>query len=292
MRVTQNMLSNNMLRNLSNSYSNLDKYMEQLSTGKKISRPSQDPVVAMKGMGYRSEVSNVEQYQRNVSEVHNWLDNSDASLDETNQALQKLRELTVQASNDTYGEEERANIAAEVDQLKLQLEGIKNTKVNDKYLFNGTNTTEEPPAGGFDAATPETTNDVLIEVSTGTKLKVNVSGEDIFSKELFDDIDALSTALKSGTTGEDLDDYISTIDGHVDNVINERADVGARMNRVDLIEDRLANQEIAAKSMMSDNEDADIEKVIINLTAQESVHRAALSAGSRVIQPTLLDFLR
>lgn len=292
MRVTQNMLSNNMLRNLSNSYSNLNKYMEQLSTGKKISRPSQDPVVAMKGMGYRSEVSNVEQYQRNVSEVHNWLDNSDASLDQTNKVLQKIRELTVQASNDTYGEEERKNVKAEVDQLKLQLEEIKNTKVNDKYLFNGTNTTVAPPAGGFNAATPETTNDVSIEVSSGTKLKVNVSGEDIFSKELFDDIDALSNALETGATGDDLDDYIGTIDGHINNVINERADVGARMNRVDLIEDRLGNQEIAANSMMSDNEDADIEKVIINLTAQESVHRAALSSGSRVIQPTLLDFLR
>lgn len=64
------------------------------------------------------------------------------------------------------------------------------------------------------------------------------------------------------------------------------------MNRLDLVENRLSEQEVIAKRVMSDNEDADMEKVIMNLKTQESVHRAALAAGSRIIQPTLLDFLR
>ncbi|CQR46398.1 Flagellar hook-associated protein 3 [Paraliobacillus sp. PM-2] len=304
MRVTQSMLSNNMLRNLSNSYSNLDKYMDQLSTGKKINRPSDDPVIAMKGMNYRSQVSSVEQYERNLSEVHNWMDNSDAALDETTQALQRLRELAVQASNGTYEEGQRKNIAEEVDQLKNHLVEIANTKVNNKYIFNGTNTTGTEDASGEvhppvrtddngNVTTVASNNDsVMIEVISGTKIKTNITPENVFNQDLFDDIQAFSNALKSDASDEALGDHIGVIDTHIDQTVNERADLGARMNRVELIEDRLENQSISANKMMSDNEDADLEEVIIKLTTQESVHRAALSAGSRVIQPTLLDFLR
>src|SRR5690625_7129923 len=74
MRITQSMISNNMLRNVSQSYGTLDKYMNQLSTGKKINRPSDDPVIAMRGISYRSELSKVQQYERNIGEVHSWMD--------------------------------------------------------------------------------------------------------------------------------------------------------------------------------------------------------------------------
>ncbi|WP_112181906.1 MULTISPECIES: flagellar hook-associated protein FlgL [Paraliobacillus] len=294
MRVTQSMLTNNMLKNLSSSYSNLDKYMDQLSTGKKINRPSDDPVIAMKGMNYRTQVSDVEQFQRNISEVNNWMDNSDSQLDETTQALQRLRELAVQGSNGTYEDGQRENIAAEVDQLKEHLIDIANTEVNGKYIFNGTSTTGEAPVTVDEDGnvTGVSTNDdaVRIEVTDGTKLQVNVTAGNVFSEEFFKDIEAFSTALKSDTD-EDLDSHIATMDTHINNTVNERADLGARMNRVELIVNRLENQSISANKMMSDNEDADLEEVIIQLTTQESVHRAALSAGSRVIQPSLLDFL-
>ena len=69
MRISQGMISNNMLKNISNSYGNLNKYMNQFSTGKKITKPSDDPVVAMKGMNYRSQLSNIKQYERNLGEV-------------------------------------------------------------------------------------------------------------------------------------------------------------------------------------------------------------------------------
>ena len=103
---------------------------------------------------------------------------------------------------------------------------------------------------------------------------------------------ALSDALKSEIPDDDFDAFIGVVDKHIDNTVSERADLGARMNRVELIESRLEGQRITARDMMSRNEDAEIEEVIMNLTSQEAIHRAALSAGSRVIQPTLLDFLR
>ncbi|WP_181347262.1 flagellar hook-associated protein FlgL [Thalassobacillus sp. CUG 92003] len=291
MRVTQGMLSNNMLRNISNSYERMGKQMEQLSTGKKISRPSDDPIVAMKGMNYRSQVNEIEQYKRNIGEVHNWMDNSDDSLDKATKAMQRLRELTVQASNDSYEEGQRENIAEEVDQLREHMEDIANTKVNNKYIFNGTNTNGKPvdlENGDY----PTNSEDVSIEVSDGISIKANVNGADVFTEDMFNDMEAFSNALKDGQSGEELDDYVTTFDNHTEKIINERAGLGARMNRVELIEDRLGSQEITANRVLSDNEDVDMEKVITELKTQESVHRAALGAGSRIIQPTLMDFLR
>ncbi|MCZ0702117.1 flagellar hook-associated protein 3 FlgL [Natronobacillus azotifigens] len=304
MRISQSMLSNNMLRNVSNSYGNLNKYMNQLSTGKKITRPSEDPVVAMKGMSYRSQVSNVEQYRRNIGEVHNWLDNSDDALHETTQVLHRLNELAVQASNGTYENTERESIAKEVDQLIENLAEVGNTKVNNKFIFNGTNTngTLDPEGNPMYPITKnddgtytvsDNENDVFVEVSAGTRLKVNTNPTAVFSQDLFDDLQAFAAALRDEDIPDaELSQHIEVIQGHTNQVVNERADIGARMNRIELIENRLASQEVTAKDMMSNNEDAELEEIIINLTTQEAIHRASLSAGARILQPTLLDFLR
>ena len=110
MRVTQSMLQNNMLNNLFKSQSMMDKYLTQINTGKKIRRPYEDPVVAMKGMNFRTQVTEIEQYRRNASEIHNWMDNSDDALDKGTKVMQRLEYLAVQAANGTYSEDERVAI--------------------------------------------------------------------------------------------------------------------------------------------------------------------------------------
>ncbi len=297
MRVTQNMISNNLLRNISRSYQELDKYMNQLSTGKKITKPSDDPVIAMKGMGYRSEVKQVQQFQRNLNEVYNWFDNTDAALDKATLALQRVRELTVQASNGTNDDTELESIAKEIRQIGEHLKEIANTKINDKYIFNGTNTNESPfdDSGNF----VPNTESVKIEVSKGTLLKVNVDPKEVFGVtddnqdyvDVFTTIEKLTEVLENGNSDE-IDAYLGKLDQHITQVLNARADLGARMNRVELIENRLDQQEVIATQMMSNNEDVDYTEAITKLITQESLHRAALSAGARIIQPTLLDFLR
>ena len=293
MRVTQGMLSNNMLRNLTNSYAKFNTYFDQLSTGKKISLPSQDPVVAMKGINYRAQVAEIGQFQRNISKVHNWMDNSDAALDKATAAVQKLRELAIQASNGTNDDQALNSIKEEAEQLQEHLIDIANTNVNGKYIFNGTNTETAPVTKNEDGdiLIEHNTSPVMIEVAHGTKLQVNVEGESIFSEDLFADIDNFIEALESGNQ-EGMDQSISVLDENINRIIDERADLGARMNRLELVENRLSEQEIIATKTMSDNEDIDFEEVITNLITQESLHRAALAAGSRIIQPSLIDFLR
>ncbi|WP_368506051.1 flagellin [Alkalihalophilus sp. As8PL] len=98
--------------------------------------------------------------------------------------------------------------------------------------------------------------------------------------------------METASSGKEISRYLDKLDVHINNVLTERANLGARINRVEMIENRVLEQEIIAKRILSENEDADMEKVIIDLQTQESVHRAAMAVGARVIQPSLLDFLR
>lgn len=298
MRVTQSMLSNNMLRHISQSYESMAKTQEQLTTGKKISRPSDDPVVAMKGMTYRTNLTEVEQYKRNLSEAYNWMDNSDAALDKATSVMQRIRELTVQASNGTYEESQKDMIGKEIEQLKEHLVSIANTQVAGKYIFNGNDTTKKPVDLSKTPSVSENGNRVNLELSQGIEVAVNINPKNVFTHTagtpesgLFGDINELKKALE-GTSGEEISGFLDKLDSHINNLVAERAELGARYNRVELIDARVGEQEVISNRILSDNEDADIERVITDLKMQESLHRAALGVGSRIMQPTLMDFLR
>jgi len=286
------MMTNNMLNNLTNSFNSMNKYMDQLNTGMKITKPSDNPFIAIKGLGYRSQLVQAEQYSSNAAEVHQWMDNSDGALDHVTKGLHRLKELSTLAANGTNSKDELVNIAKEVDQIKEDLMSIANLKVNDKYIFNGTNTTEPPfDKNGNMSVNFENQKPVNIQVSPGVELTANVNGFNVFGGDFFSKITAFSDQLKSGDA-TDIDKHIASIDENIEKVINERAGLGARMNRLDLIENRLSQQELTAKDIMSNNENVDYEKAITDLLTQETMHRAALSAGARIMQPSLLDFLR
>jgi flagellar hook-associated protein 3 FlgL len=294
MRVTQSMLSDNMLRNLSNSYSKMSTVQDQITTGKKITKPSQDPVVAIKGIGYRTDLNKVEQYQRNVGEVNNWLDSSDDALDHVGQAVTRLQELVTQATNDTNTSDDRKKIKVEVSQLRQQLQDLSNTKVGDKYIFSGTNTLTPLHDGtNFADATVSTglMKEVKIEVYDGVEIKVNMNG-----LKLFTDMDGLlgkiETSLGDGSEGTVIGGYLKDISDMQNTVLEQRADIGARQNRVEMMDNRLSTQEIIATTLMSENEDIDYERAITDMITQESIHNAALSVGSKIIQATLVDFIR
>lgn len=286
MRVTQSMLSNNMLRNLSNNYNKLGKLQEQINTQKKFTKPSDDPVAAMMGMGYRTDLNRIEQFTRNIGEVKNWVDSTDDALDKGVLALQRIRELTVQASSDTLDGDQKKAIAEEIKQLKEHLQDVGDTQVGGKYIFNGNQTNVRPSESGYGSGKIE------YEVFSGIKIQVNTEGEGLFKDMLADggDIDKLITALE--TDDSDISGMLDMVDKNIDNFLAVRAQIGAKQNRVELMEDRLFQQEVIATRILSDNEDIDMEKAIVEMTTQESILRATLSVGARIIQPTLTDFLR
>lgn len=301
MRVTQSMLSNNMLRNLSSSYSKMGKLQEQITSGSKINRPSDDPVVAVKGMGYRTDLNKVEQFNRNMNDVNSWLDTSDESLSQVGDALKRVQELVTQAANDTNTTDDREKILAEISQIKAQLKDVANTKVADKYIFSGTKTLSPlfDSSGNMVPATTTGTsynNSVNIEVFDGIQLTVNTDAVQLFS-DIEGSLTSIENELKNEGAGDSDDStQLSTLLGDIqdvyEDVLAKRADVGAKQNRAEMMTNRLSIQEINVTKQMSNNEDVDYSEAITKMVTQESIHQAALSVGANIIQQTLVDFIR
>ncbi|MEK4228424.1 flagellar hook-associated protein FlgL [Solibacillus sp. FSL H8-0538] len=301
MRVTQSMLSNNMLRNLNSSFSKMSKLQDQINSGSKISRPSDDPVVAIKGMGYRTDLGKIEQFTRNLNEANSWLDSTDEALDQVGSALKRVQELVTQAGNDTNTAEDRQSIQVEISQIQQQIRDVANTQISGKYIFSGSHTSSplfKDTAStdvGADAMISITdklgyNNDIRIEVADGIQLAVNSPAYDLF-KGVDEMMAGVNKALKDGLSGDDIRGKLTDIQNSLNNVLEVRADVGAKQNRTELLSNRFAIQEVNVTKQMSLNEDVDYAEAITEMTTQESIHQAALSVGAKIIRQTLVDFL-
>jgi flagellar hook-associated protein 3 FlgL len=294
------MLNQNLLFNLSRSNSRMEKLQEQVSSGKKVNKPSDDPVTAVRGMHYRSSLNEIEQYKRNADEGISWMSTTDEALSEVTSVLQRVRELTVQGLNGTNDQSARTAIAEEINQLKEHLGEISNSQMAGRYVFAGTDV-KTPPFRG-DATVPNSAkefrnnNDLKLELQVGqnNNVQINVLGKNIFNNDgnggIFKVLSDIVSDFNSSTVS--TNDHLAELDSQMDHLLGERSELGARMNRMELSISRLDGLEVSTTSLLSKEEDVDISRVIIDLKAQENVQRAALSVGAKIIQPSLVDFLR
>ncbi|SDJ91126.1 flagellar hook-associated protein FlgL [Natronincola ferrireducens] len=458
MRITNNMMITNMMRNLNRNMLQLDKRQMQVSTGKRIHKPSDDPIAISRSLKIRADISELEQYRKNADDSVSWLESTELAAINTGKAMQRLREITVQAANGVLTEEETRKIQEEVKEIKQQIINLGNTTYAGKYIFSGKNT-DKPlfdhfgnyNIDQFDARNPNLIDHrIQYEVGVGELIEINTLGIDLFesysnasdltlsfptrlgeehatklklegleigiemtdegdpeaeppvpptykaileiegeenspititmgldedsnpiylvdengdqildedgnpipeNKEAFMNrvigelkgaIDAIENPLhplknfnftaqnlkegrvvagseesddnwtikaqpkKAGLIHlieriegfmkegkhEELNNQLGNIDKYMDSLLTTRSEIGAKVNRMELVQNRIADDKINFRNLQSQLEDADMGEVIMELMNEENVYRAALSVGARIIQPTLLDFLR
>jgi flagellar hook-associated protein 3 FlgL len=295
-RVTQSMLNTQLLRNLNHNLARMNNTQNQLATGMRINKPSDDPVGLSFAMRYRSELTANEQYQENVDSAISWLEFTDTMLDQAGQVFNRVRDLTVQAANGTNPEDALKAIKSEVTQLYDQFVTIGNTNFNGKHVFNGQKT-DVPPYTSATAATDVTdVGSVKFDIGGGSALAVNVTGNAVFGAP--SDTDNAFKVLNDLMGRLDANDptAISAILGDLDTRINKflevRADVGAKLNRIELAGNRLMDSEANLQTLQSKVEDADMAELATIMQSQENVYQASLSVGAKLISPSLVDFLR
>ncbi|WP_248931063.1 flagellar hook-associated protein FlgL [Paenibacillus hamazuiensis] len=304
MRVTQGMLNNQLLRNISSNLNRINNHQNQLSTGRTINKPSDNPVGMTFSLRYRSELSVNDQYESNVAGAVSWLEYTDTMLSQSGDVLQRVRELAVQGANGTNPQTALDSIKSEVDQLKAQLVNIANSEFNGKYVFNG-QLTDKAPYGQATAAGDTTdSGQINFEIGVGVRISVNVPGNKVFgdpydpndpakanNDNIFRVLDDLSKSLGDGNI-PGVEDALGRLDKRMDVFLENRSDVGAKLNRIELAQSRLEDINVNLQSLQSKTEDADISEVITNLKTDENVYQASLSVGAKIISASLVDFLR
>jgi flagellar hook-associated protein 3 FlgL len=269
----------------------MNQTQQQLASGKKINKPSDNPVTAVRSMYYQTSLNDIDQYKRNVTDGTNWMQSTDEGLDQVNQVLQRVRELTSEASNDTNDQDAKNAMVAEISQLKDHLGQVANSELAGNYIFAGTDT-KTPP---YDASQQQFTNSngqsINYQVGKGTSVPINIPGVNVFkyNEGMFTMLDNIMSDIKSG---KNPNDQLNNIDAQINNVLTNRSELGARMNRLDLSSSRLDGLEQATTNIMSNEVDVDIAEAYTNFANQQNVYRSALSVGAKIIQPSLVDFLR
>lgn len=296
MRVTQNMIINNMLRNLNDGLRRMERYNDQLSSGKRLRVPSDHPGDVTRAMYFRSQLEEVTQYTANGKEALSWLEATDSALDNAGAVLARARELAVYGATGSLSPTDRAAIAEEVATLIDHLAQVANSALGGRYLFGGHKTNTPPYVRGPIGPGPGWVYDgdqgsIEMEIAPEVKLAVNVVGSDVFDGML-DVLHDLHQALLANDGERVGGEILGELDGQIDRLLRVRAEVGARTHRVEAGLERLADLEINVSRMLSETEDVDVARTIMELKMEENVYRLALASTARIIQPTLLDFLR
>ncbi|MCS7173166.1 MAG: flagellar hook-associated protein FlgL [Armatimonadetes bacterium] len=288
MRITLNSLTLNFLRNLNANLERLLKLQEQLATGKRMHRPSDDPPNLPPVLVMRDALNAVQQYGRNLEDTKTLLDAGQRALQDGVQILHRLRELAVQGANGTLSPSDMVALAREVQELRGELVSLGNTQVAGRYLFGGTRTTAPP----FDLNGNYLGNGNRIrrEVDRGIVLEATIPGDLAFS-QAFSAAQTLQGALEAGDP-DAVRATLSDLDAALDQMLAALAELGARANRVEVVQSRMAELELGVRELLSAREDVDIAEVVVQLQTEENVYRAALATGARLIQPSLVDFLR
>jgi flagellar hook-associated protein 3 FlgL len=302
MRITQKMMTNKVNSNLSKNAEKLMKSQSQISSGKRITLASDDPVGMAKALDYRKALDSADQYVRNISQARSGLEAGESTLSDIGELLNRAKELALSQATGTASPETRKSVAEEVRQIRDQLIQLANSKQGDRYMFGGRRT-DAPPYNPnvppYDPLDPEPkfqgdNGGFSVMVADGVVMDIAVSGQQAFDSAV-DPVVVLSRLIQ-GLEDNDptaISGQLDTLDQSLDQITNERADAGARLNRLDVTESHWETFKINMQQMLSDTEDVDLTQAITDLTAQQSAFQASLASASKIIQqPSLLDYLR
>jgi flagellar hook-associated protein 3 FlgL len=294
MRVANNSLFNAVTNNIMRNQERFLKLGESISSGKRLHQLSSDPPALSQALRFRSSIASVTQYQQNIDRSHSWLNMSEISLAQVEDVLMRAKELAVSQSSGTADTTSRAAAAVELDTLIQQTLQAGNAKLGNQFLFAGRKTNVEPfQANG---AYQGDGGNIDVEIGQDNFMSINSRGDEVF-RGVGGDVDVigvlqtLKTSLETDDRGS-VEGLLNPLDQSLNQIVTARSGVGAKMSRLDAERSRLAEVSDLMTQMLGETEGADLAKTVSDLTQQQYVYEASLAASAKMLQPTLLDFLR
>jgi flagellar hook-associated protein 3 FlgL len=295
-RVTEASMTTKALADIQRSAARGQKIQQQISSGKQLSRPSDSPTGTVTSLQLRGEVRATQQYSRNADDGLGWLGTIQDKLGDASSQILRVRDLTVQALNSTSTDPgSREALAVEIDSIRDSLIGEANTKYMGRPVFGGTTAgaVAYDDTGTYKGDTGPNCQTTRT-VGPNSKVRIETSGPEAFgtgSTQLFQVLSSISQHIRAND-GSTLGDDLTNLDTAHDLLNSNLSDVGARYNRVTQMKQSADDHLLSVSSQLSDIEDVDLPKAIMDLQIQQTSYQAALAATAKVIQPSLIDFLR
>ena len=297
MRLTNSMITRNVLSDLNNTAARLDHTRSMASSGKALTRPSDNPFETARALGLRESLAGTQQHQRNISDAVGWQESTEQALNQMTEVGQRARALLVQGSSDTSDPTAREAIATELDQLAEAMKEHGNATYAGRYIFAGTATTTPPYQQGAIDASAADGGTMAREIGPGVSLAINTSVDGVLGSggadgKMLSVLRKVAADLRAGNGAALRGADLTALDTNLEALVSVRAENGAKSNRLEAALSRLQEQEETTTRQLSDTEDADFAQTMIDLNTQQAAYQAALQAGAKIVQSSLMDFLR
>lgn len=292
MRITAQMIIDSAIKHMEENRTRLFDIQEAVSSGKRFSRPSQDPMAAAKSMEINGLLDRLDQYERSV-------DSSTAFLEETERALNGTYDLVVEAWEislgfATTGDSEGRQIAAsQIGLLRDQLLAQANARIGDRYVFGGYSTGSQPFAS--DGTYNGDSGLIQIRIGTSSNMTLNFTGDEVFKGgtggvDIFHTLEDFQTALENNDQ-DGIDQARAELAQAIDQIVSFQSQTGVRLKRLETAKTDLADSRFQMSDLLADTESADITKVAAELAVQQTLFQASVAATSKVLQISLLSLV-
>ena len=297
MRLTNRLMADTVLNSLYKNTQQLLKLQEMVSSQKRINRPSDDPIGMRKILDYRKVLSSIDQYNTNITHGKTQIDLTESCLEAIDDLVLKARRIAVEQS---AGElENRPTAAQEIKKIYDQILQLANTKLGDTYILSGHQTDTAPFSrdADYNATYHGDDGDKRIIVGDNLNIKINVTGEDALRSgvDVFDSLRDLINGLEDPDTTAgtaQIATQITPLSNALDQIKAVRSEAASTFIQLETTENQLANFKLNIEDMLSDTEDADMAQAIVELQVQQTAYETSLATAARILQRSLMDFLR
>ena len=292
MRVTDSMLYDNSNAGLASELAALQAKIDQVSSGHKLNKPSDNPADVQASISLTDALSQLNQFVRNIDNATSKLSAMDTALSSAGDLMQRANELAIEAANGTLDASQRQSVGAEVTQLTAALAQLANSKVGDDYIFGGFRTDRPPYQVSSTGAVGPYQGDegvATTRIGNSSTIQVSMPADGVFGSAL-----AALTQLQADLNGGQgvQQTTIGQISAAMDTVVQGQATVGARENR--LTDAKTAQQNLidSNQQLLSQLEDTDMASAITQLSQLQTTYQATLAVTAKVMQTSLIDYLR
>ncbi|OQY15932.1 MAG: flagellar hook-associated protein 3 [Desulfobacterium sp. 4572_20] len=297
MRLTNRLMADTVLNSLYKNTQQLLKLQEMVSSQKRINRPSDDPIGMRKILDYRKVLSSIDQYNTNITHGNTQIDLTESCLEAIDDLVLKARRIAVEQS---AGElENRPTAAQEVKNIYDQILQLANTKLGDTYILSGHQTDTAPFSrdADYNATYHGDDGDKRIIVGDNLNIKINVTGEDALRSgvDVFDSLRDLINGLEDPDTTAgtaQIATQITPLSNALDQIKAVRSEAASTFIQLETTGNQLANFKLNIEDMLSDTEDANMAQAIVELQVQQTAYETSLATAAKILQRSLMDFLR
>jgi flagellar hook-associated protein 3 FlgL len=303
MRVTPKITVSNFIRNIHQQGGDILRAQQQIASQKRINKISDDPIGMGQVLGYRSKIAAIDQYQENIDQGISRLEFNEITLDFASDLVLTARRVAENYSGSDYSAEERQLAADQIKDLYDQLIGLGNSKFNNNYIFAGHATDTAPFSRDADFNVTYHGDDGQVRLMVGDDVEITfeADGRKIFQNaanggvNLFDELRNLIDGLENPDAAAGSAQIKATVSPLYDarqQINARRSEYAPALYRLQFTDEYWANLKPKVQGALANKEQADIPKTVLELTNLQVAYETTLATAARIIQPSLMDFLR